>query len=246
MTDNQAQSTRSERLARLALVIVPLLCFGRAVSFPFALSWDDARFIVDNPDVREPGWDALVRMFSSVQFEAYHPLHLLSYWLDVPWAAGEDLQLTATVVHALSLLPPVDQQEIWAAGVTYTRSRKARMEESDGAASFYDKVYEAPRPELFFKANAYRAVGPDRPVRIRQDALWNVPEPELTLVLNSQMRLVGYTIGNDMSSRDIEGENPLYLPQAKVYDQSCALGPCIALINAMPPRSLAANREPTK
>ncbi|HVW36714.1 MAG TPA: fumarylacetoacetate hydrolase family protein [Pirellulales bacterium] len=139
-------------------------------------------------------------------------------------------------LHALSLLPPVDQQEIWAAGVTYTRSRKARMEESVGAASFYDKVYEAPRPELFFKANAYRVVGPDRPVRIRQDALWNVPEPELTLVLNSQMRLVGYTIGNDMSSRDIEGENPLYLPQAKVYDQSCALGPCITLVNAMPPR----------
>jgi 2-dehydro-3-deoxy-D-arabinonate dehydratase len=89
---------------------------------------------------------------------------------------------------------------------------------------------------LFFKANAYRVVGPDRPVRIRQDALWNVPEPELALVLNSQMRLVGYTIGNDMSSRDIEGENPLYLPQAKVYDQSCALGPCITLVNAMPPR----------
>ncbi|HEV7225129.1 MAG TPA: fumarylacetoacetate hydrolase family protein [Pirellulales bacterium] len=139
-------------------------------------------------------------------------------------------------LHAVTLLPPVDRQEIWAAGVTYTRSRKARMEESVGAAAFYDKVYEAPRPELFFKANAHRVVGPDRPVRIRHDANWNVPEPELTLVLNSRMKLVGYTIGNDMSSRDIEGENPLYLPQAKVYDQSCALGPCIALVNAMPPR----------
>ena len=145
--------------------------------------------------------------------------------------AGERLPL-----HAVTLLPPVDQQEIWAAGVTYIRSRKARMDESQGAAVFYDKVYEAPRPELFFKANAYRVVGPDRPVRIRLDASWNVPEPELALVLNSRMKLVGFTIGNDMSSRDIEGENPLYLPQAKVYDQSCALGPCITLLDAMPPR----------
>jgi 2-dehydro-3-deoxy-D-arabinonate dehydratase len=160
--------------------------------------------------------------------EADDPAALIELLFD---QAGERVPL-----HAVTLLPPVDRQEIWAAGVTYTRSRKARMEESVGAAVFYDKVYEAPRPELFFKANAYRVVGPDRPVRIRHDANWNVPEPELTLVLNSRMKLVGYTIGNDMSSRDIEGENPLYLPQAKVYDQSCALGPCIALVNAMPPR----------
>ncbi|HEV7224591.1 MAG TPA: fumarylacetoacetate hydrolase family protein [Pirellulales bacterium] len=160
--------------------------------------------------------------------EADDPAALVELLFD---QAGERIPL-----HAVTLLPPVDRQEIWAAGVTYTRSRKARMEESAGAAVFYDKVYEAPRPELFFKANAYRVVGPDRPVRIRHDANWNVPEPELTLVLNSRMKLVGYTIGNDMSSRDIEGENPLYLPQAKVYDQSCALGPCIALVNAMPPR----------
>jgi 2-dehydro-3-deoxy-D-arabinonate dehydratase len=110
------------------------------------------------------------------------------------------------------------------------------MEESATAASVYDLVYEAARPELFFKATAPRVVGPSKPVRIRRDSRWNVPEPELALVLNSRLELVGYTIGNDMSSRDIEGENPLYLPQAKLYDQSCALGPWITLVHAMPPR----------
>jgi len=118
--------------------------------------------------------------------------------------------------------------------VTYRRSKTARMEESQGAARFYDLVYEAPRPELFFKANPHRVVGPHQPVRIRKDSKWNVPEPELTLVLNTDLRLVGFTIGNDMSSRDIEGENPLYLPQAKVYDGCCALGPCITLVGYMP------------
>lgn len=135
---------------------------------------------------------------------------------------------------SVTLLPPIDRQEVWAAGVTYTRSRTARMEESTSAAACYDKVYEARRPELFFKAMPYRVVGPDQPLRIRNDAVWSVPEPELALVLNSRMSLVGFTIGNDMSSRDIEGENPLYLPQAKVYNQSCALGPCITLSRAMP------------
>ncbi|HWB11178.1 MAG TPA: fumarylacetoacetate hydrolase family protein [Pirellulales bacterium] len=135
-----------------------------------------------------------------------------------------------------TLLPPIDRQEIWAAGVTYIRSRKARMEESTSAAACYDKVYEAPRPELFFKAMPYRVVGPDQPVRVRLDSVWTVPEPELALVLNSRMRLVGFTIGNDMSSRDIEGENPLYLPQAKIYNQSCAIGPCITLAEVMPDR----------
>jgi 2-dehydro-3-deoxy-D-arabinonate dehydratase len=132
------------------------------------------------------------------------------------------------------LLPPIDQQEVWAAGVTYRRSRTARMEESEGAARFYDLVYEAPRPELFFKATPHRVAGPGAPVRIRRDSAWNVPEPEIALVLNSQLRLVGFTVGNDMSSRDIEGENPLYLPQAKVYDGCCALGPCITLLIGMP------------
>ncbi len=140
----------------------------------------------------------------------------------------------STPLADAALLPPIDDQEVWAAGVTYRRSQTARMEESQGAASFYDKVYAADRPELFFKATSRRVVGPGAAVRIRQDARWNVPEPELALVLNSRMELVGFTVGNDMSSRDIEGENPLYLPQAKVYDGSCALGPWITLAPAMP------------
>jgi 2-dehydro-3-deoxy-D-arabinonate dehydratase len=129
------------------------------------------------------------------------------------------------------LLAPIGTQEVWAAGVTYIRSRQARIEESAdaGGGDFYSRVYEAARPELFFKAPAYRVVGPAGEVRIRRDARWNVPEPELTLVINNRAEIVGYTVGNDMSSRDIEGENPLYLPQAKVYDGSCALGPCVYL-----------------
>jgi len=129
------------------------------------------------------------------------------------------------------LLAPIGQQEVWAAGVTYYRSRTARMDESKaaGGGSFYDRVYAAERPELFFKATPHRVVGPGQPVRILADSRWNVPEPELTLVLNPRGDIIGYTVGNDVSSRDIEGENPLYLPQAKVYDQSCALGPCILL-----------------
>ena len=130
-----------------------------------------------------------------------------------------------------TVLAPIGSQEVWAAGVTYYRSRNARMEESKdaGGGSFYDRVYAAERPELFFKATGRRVVGPRSAVRIRSDAKWSVPEPELTLLLNPTGAIVGYTIGNDMSSRDIEGENPLYLPQAKVYDGSCALGPCILL-----------------
>ena len=127
------------------------------------------------------------------------------------------------------LLPPIGTQEVWAAGVTYYRSRSARMEESAGEGDYYDRVYSAPRPELFFKASPHRVVGPGQPVRIRSDSSWNVPEPELTACVASDGRIVGYTIGNDMSSRDIEGENPLYLPQAKVYDGCCALGPCVVL-----------------
>jgi 2-dehydro-3-deoxy-D-arabinonate dehydratase len=136
---------------------------------------------------------------------------------------------------SIALLAPLDNQEVWAAGVTYRRSQVARMEESKGAAVFYDMVYAAARPELFFKATPHRVAGPGQAVRIRQDAKWNVPEPELALVLNSRMQLKGFTIGNDMSSRDIEGENPLYLPQAKVYDACCGLGPWITLAPAMPP-----------
>ncbi len=130
-----------------------------------------------------------------------------------------------------ALCAPIGTQEVWAAGVTYYRSRSARMEESadTGGGDFYDRVYSAKRPELFFKASPHRVVGHGQQVRIRSDATWNVPEPELTVCVSSSGRIIGYTIGNDMSSRDIEGENPLYLPQAKVYDGCCALGPGILL-----------------
>jgi 2-dehydro-3-deoxy-D-arabinonate dehydratase len=124
---------------------------------------------------------------------------------------------------------PIGNQEVWASGVTYLRSRDARMEESkeSGASDVYSKVYEADRPELFFKALPHRVSAPGEEVYIRKDSSWNVPEPELTLFMNSAGEIQGYTIGNDMSSRSIEGENPLYLPQAKMYERSCALGPCL-------------------
>jgi 2-dehydro-3-deoxy-D-arabinonate dehydratase len=147
--------------------------------------------------------------------------------------AGPSIPLAAA-----TLLPPIDDQEVWAAGVTYLRSKTARQEESAeaGGASFYDRVYTAARPELFFKATPRRVVGPGQPIRARIDSKWTVPEPEMALVISPAMKIVGYTIGNDVSARDIEGENPLYLPQAKVYRQSCALGPCVTLASAMPPR----------
>jgi 2-dehydro-3-deoxy-D-arabinonate dehydratase len=129
------------------------------------------------------------------------------------------------------LLPPIGSQEVWAAGVTYYRSRNARMEESKNEGDFYDRVYHATRPELFFKATAHRVVGHGAKVTIRDDASWSVPEPELTLFVTPKGKVAGYTIGNDMSSRDIEGANPLYLPQAKIYDHSCALGPCLLISN---------------
>jgi len=135
-----------------------------------------------------------------------------------------------------ALLAPVQSQEVWAAGVTYYRSRTARMAESKevGGGTFYDKVYEAERPELFFKSAPHRVASPGGPVRIRADSFWNVPEPELTLAVSSSGKIFGFTIGNDMSSRDIEGENPLYLPQAKVYDLSAALGPCLVVTDELP------------
>ena len=150
-------------------------------------------------------------------------------------AALVDDSTPALALKDVQLLPPLDQQEVWAAGVTYTRSREARERESAGAARFYDLVYTAARPELFFKATARRVVGPGAFVRIRQDARWSVPEPELALVVSPTLKIAGYTIGNDMSSRDIEGENPLYLPQAKLYDGSCAVGPAITLAGGLPP-----------
>jgi 2-dehydro-3-deoxy-D-arabinonate dehydratase len=151
-------------------------------------------------------------------------------------AASLGLTADAIALGEVTLLPPVDAQEVWAAGVTYLRSKKAREDESAGAARFYDLVYTASRPELFFKATPDRVVGPGQPIRVRADSRWSVPEPELAVVVSPDLRIVGYTIGNDMSARDIEGENPLYLPQAKVYKQSCALGPCVTLAMALPPR----------
>lgn len=139
---------------------------------------------------------------------------------------------------SLHLLKPTDDQEIWAAGVTYERSRVAREEESAGSG-IYDRVYTAERPEIFFKATPSRTVGPREPVAVRSDSRWNVPEPELALVVNPALELVGFTIGNDVSSRDIEGENPLYLPQAKMYGRCCALGPLVALAGTLAnPRDL--------
>ena len=138
-------------------------------------------------------------------------------------------ELTSGEVNLEDCLAPIEGQEVWACGVTYHSSRLARMEESKdaGGGDFYARVYSAERPEIFFKATASRVSGPGQPVRIRKDSTWDVPEPELTLVLSSFGDIVGYTIGNDMSSRSIEGENPLYLPQAKTYEQCAGLGPCI-------------------
>ena len=164
----------------------------------------------------QSNWDLLINRqglheLLRVEIERLNPLN------DIPdWLIDE-------------VLPPIGTQEVWAAGVTYLRSRNARMDEAkeSGGATFYDKVYDADRPELFFKATPQRVSGHLQPVRIRKDSTWNVPEPELTLFVNSWGTIEGYTVGNDMSSRSIEGENPLYLPQAKIYEQCAALGPCV-------------------
>jgi 2-dehydro-3-deoxy-D-arabinonate dehydratase len=148
-------------------------------------------------------------------------------------------RIAGATMHQGTIAPlaPTLHQEVWAAGVTYYRSRDARMEESKdaGGGDFYARVYQAARPELFYKSSPFRVAGPGTGVRIRKDSKWNVPEPELTLAINRHKRIIGYTIGNDMSSRDIEGENPLYLPQAKSYDQAAGLGPCILLADEMLP-----------
>jgi 2-dehydro-3-deoxy-D-arabinonate dehydratase len=173
--------------------------------------------------VPEESWDALVA----------HP-HLHAYLLNLAASGNPSEDFAAAKIQA-----PVVSQEVWAAGVTYYRSRDARMEESKdaGGGTFYDRVYSAERPELFFKSMPARVVGHGARVRIRRDAAWSVPEPELTLLLNPHGKIIGYTAGNDMSSRDIEGENPLYLPQAKVYDGSCALGPCVLVSDEAMPAS---------
>jgi 2-dehydro-3-deoxy-D-arabinonate dehydratase len=178
-----------------------------------------------------------VRFFDFSKNPNVKSLSDLLYYADTISVASDlvDARFGPKPLSDLKLLAPIDQQEIWAAGVTYKRSREARERESVGAARFYDLVYSAARPELFFKATPHRVVGPGEPVRVRQDSRWSVPEPELALVLSPELKIVGFTIGNDMSARDIEGENPLYLPQAKVYDQCCALGPVITLAQAMSP-----------
>ena len=161
-------------------------------------------------------WDALINQDNLFSFLQDH-IKQLTLIADKEW------------LHQQKILAPIGTQEVWAAGVTYLRSKLARMEESEesGGATFYDKVYDAERPEIFFKSNPQRVVGTNSNVRIRKDSTWDVPEPELVLVVNSSSKIVGYSIGNDMSSRSIEGENPLYLPQAKMYDGSAAIGPCI-------------------
>ena len=146
-------------------------------------------------------------------------------------ASGEAVKIKA--IEETQLLAPIGKQELWACGVTYLRSKVGRQEEAKaaGGGDFYQKVYDAERPEVFFKATANRIVGHNQKVNIRKDSTWDVPEPELTLVVTSSGKIVGYTVGNDMSSRSIEGENPLYLPQAKTYDACAALGPCIYVTN---------------
>jgi 2-dehydro-3-deoxy-D-arabinonate dehydratase len=151
------------------------------------------------------------------------------------WLADQ-LKSAAPVLRPSQLLAPIQSQEVWAAGVTYLRSRDARMDESKdaGGGTFYDRVYAADRPEIFFKATPHRVVPPGGSMRLRSDAQWNVPEPELTLAINAHGAIFGYTAGNDLSSRDIEGENPLYLPQAKVWSQCCALGPGLVVRDPLP------------
>ena len=159
-------------------------------------------------------------------FQQENPAH----WLH------DQLATAAPVLRPEALLAPIGSQEVWAAGVTYLRSRDARMEESKdaGGGTFYDRVYDAARPEIFFKATPHRVVGTGASMRLRADAKWNVPEPELTLAINTRGAIFGYTVGNDLSSRDIEGENPLYLPQAKVWSQCCALGPGLVVREPLP------------
>jgi 2-dehydro-3-deoxy-D-arabinonate dehydratase len=157
------------------------------------------------------------------------------------------VQTNAEITHVdeTNLVAPIGHQEVWAAGVTYFRSRTARMQESKeaGGGDFYDRVYSAERPELFFKALPHKVVSTHNAVKIRRDAAWSVPEPELVLLINPRGEIIGYTVGNDMSSRDIEGQNLLYLPQAKIYDGSCALGPGILLSTEPLPLTTAIQLE---
>jgi 2-dehydro-3-deoxy-D-arabinonate dehydratase len=190
-----------------------------------------AKIRLPNGGVQAAVWDDddRLRPLDLLQMEQYRSLIDV---LHAPDPIGLAKYLTDSKVAAIpaaqaTFLAPIDRQEVWAAGVTYKRSQVARMQESEAGASHYDKVYTAPRPEIFFKATPNRVSGPNEPLRVRADSRWSVPEPELALVVSPVRKLVGFTIGNDMSARDIEGENPLYLPQAKLYNQCCGLGPCV-------------------
>ncbi len=177
--------------------------------------------------VVESDQDGLFYFFYHSNWDDFVNRDNLYYWLMEQIKLQQPLD--KTWFSEQKVIAPIQSQEIWAAGVTYLRSKVARMEESkaSGGDTFYDKVYDADRPEIFFKGTANRAVGTNGFVNIRKDSTWDVPEPELTLFVTSNNKIVGYTIGNDMSSRSIEGENPLYLPQAKVYDKCAGLGPCL-------------------
>ncbi|HEY2581825.1 MAG TPA: fumarylacetoacetate hydrolase family protein [Mucilaginibacter sp.] len=182
-------------------------------SFGSLLEYNGSNFIMNEP------WDMLINRDN-----------LEAYLLSKTKTSGRiDDDRVTEWLNDDSILPPIGQQEVWAAGVTYLKSRDARMEESQssGAASLYDMVYDAPRPELFFKATPARVSGHLGEVYIRKDSTWNVPEPELALFINSKGNIQGYSCGNDMSSRSIEGENALYLPQAKIYEKCAGLGPCL-------------------
>lgn len=186
--------------------------------------------VYDMTGTREAAFASLTAWLSGISRQGI--AHAIQHLAEVtasltPLYAWADLQ-RSPARNQPHLLPPLDAQEVWAAGVTYRRSREAREEESN-KIGVYDKVYAAARPELFLKATPHRVVGPHDFIRARADAHWTVPEPELTVLVSPDLQVVGYTAGNDVSSRDIEGENPLYLPQAKIYSRSCALGPAITL-----------------
>ncbi len=193
-----------------------------------------ARVLLPNAEVHVALLEeASVRVLDMTQMDEYRKLSDILHAPD-PVGLAKYLvhqKIAPVAVEEVRFLAPVDQQDVWAAGVTYKRSQQARMDESEHGASHYDLVYSADRPELFYKANPSQVVSPGEPVRVRADSNWSVPEPELALMITPEMKISGYTIGNDMSARDIEGENPLYLPQAKVYNQSCALGPVVLLAN---------------
>lgn len=198
----------------------PALCRFRAPGAAPHLGWWDGSGLADLTASTVPVFASLSALFAQVESLS---AMATSAAAGAPRVALDDV----------TLLAPIDSQEIWAAGVTYERSRAARMTESEAAADMYWRVYDAERPELFYKADAWRTRGPGEDIRVRYDSRWTVPEPELTLVLTSSLHIAGFTIGNDVSARDIEGENPLYLPQAKLYDGSAALGPWIVPVESV-------------